>query len=371
MIKILLTSDIHLGLNSDAIPVPESARLGTFRKIAALAKQHDLFLIAGDLFHYGNVNGDVLDAVAAEFRAIRERGVEVLLVPGESDLTPNGTVPPHFFSLGASHVFSDPGILSRYSFAREDQQIHLYGSPPLNMIDLSGFQKAPGEGFHMGLFHVDFNLTGDDAAPGVFCLDKRNIRRLELDFYALGHRHFFKMYKLSNRIVAAYPGSPEATAADETGDRYALSIVVKDNEIFQIKRLTVNTIRLREGSLDCTGRTDARFLMEFLDGEKSQKDALTLVLTGERNFRLEPSLFHQAARDYFHLTVKDESIPSLDILSGEFLHENTLRSEFFGILREKIDRNELPAGVSPGNLADILNRIMQKGSYMPEDWLCR
>ena len=50
MMKILLMADLHLGAVSPDTGIDDSVRLDTFKKIVSLAHEHDILIIAGDLF---------------------------------------------------------------------------------------------------------------------------------------------------------------------------------------------------------------------------------------------------------------------------------------------------------------------------------
>ena len=101
-IKILLTSDIHLGLGGAGAPVPEKARMNTFKRIVSLAREHDILLIAGDLIDCVALDKETLDVIRAEFNGLRESNVEILLTPGPGELTPEKTVAPFFIDMGST-----------------------------------------------------------------------------------------------------------------------------------------------------------------------------------------------------------------------------------------------------------------------------
>jgi DNA repair exonuclease SbcCD nuclease subunit len=367
MLKILLTSDIHLGAGEEVIPGP--VRVATFKRICALAGEHDLLLIAGDLFHCSSPPEELVDMVAGEFGALKAGNVEVVHTPGECELDADGLLPAPLLKTGASHVFSAGGE-SAYTLPGDGQDVIVYGFPATARRDLSRLKKLPRDGFHIGLFHANFVLEDDKGVSGVTILQKRDIRALNLDFYALGHQHHFKLLKLNNRIIGAYPGSPEALSFSESGDRFVLSISVENSEVYQIKRLAVNSMDVRELSLECGGMRSLSDLVETLDKYRSQRSVLKLNLEGERSFILGEETAAALARGYYRLSLTDRSFPSLEILMEEFGGENSMRGEFYRSLKERLQEKGIPDGTPASDLARVLHGISRGRRYAPEEWLC-
>jgi DNA repair exonuclease SbcCD nuclease subunit len=370
MIRILLTSDIHLGMGEEEIPVPFETRIATFKKICALAGEHDIFLIAGDLFHDSPLARELTGYVSAEFEALRDKGVEVVYTPGDHEITESGAPAPHLYRTNASHIFSGTGEPEAYTVRIGEELLFVYGFPATSTNDIVRARKNSEEGFHVGLFHADFSLGEVQERSRVYVLKKNDIKSLNLDFYALGHHHFFKLFKFQNRLIGAYPGSPEAVSFNETGDRYVLSISVDNNEICQIKRLTVNSLRLKDSALDCERILTSSELAGTLLQERSEKTVLRAVLTGERRFKLGENFADELSREFHRLIFIDRSFPTLDLLMDEFAGENSLRGEFFSCLKEKISVKDVPADVDLKDVARVLNSVSREGHYSPEDWTC-
>jgi len=165
------------------------------------------------------------------------------------------------------------------------------------------------------------------------------------------------------------PGSPEATTPEETGDRYAVSIVIRDNRLYQLKRLTVNTMRLHHDRIDCSDLVTMGPIKDLLDGNRSKKAIQRLVLSGERDFVLSRDELGEYARDFFKLDIDDRSVPTLDALAEEFMHDGTLRGEFFRILKERVAAG-VPADIDGRDLALSLDRLTRRGYADLEEWLC-
>ncbi len=369
MIKLLLTSDIHLGRTEAASRIPESARVTTFRRICALAREHDMLLVAGDLFDGSNPPRELVQIVAEEFKTLREMNVAIVYAPGEHELLEDDTTPSFLTQINPSHLFSGAPYTNMFFFTRNGQEVYVYGFPAARRNGIGVIARVEKEGFHIGLFHADFGADDEAGSARMHVLQRSDIRSLGLDFYAMGHHHQFQLFKYRNRIIGAYPGSPEAVEPDETGDRYVLSISVENNEIHQIKRFEVNSLRIGGMRFDCGTITSSSPILDALDRQKSPKTAMLLVLDGERNFHLNLQEIRACSHDFFSLGIEDRSVPTMEILIGEYASENTLRGELFSLLKERIAGKGLPPGIDARRFVKTLHLIARQGRYTPEAWL--
>lgn len=369
-IKIFFMSDLHLGIKNDDIYIPDYARVNTFKRIAAIAREHDILLIGGDLIDSGSVSNDVIELVKTEFRNLRNANTEIIYTPGIGELGDRETMHPFILDFNASCVFSSVVNATPYLYMKNGQKLYVYGVPATVGFDISKIGKISEEGFHLGLFHVDSDFESDKNNSLVYRLQKNDIRSLGLDFYSFGFGHNFRMFKIMDRIIGVCPGSPESTSFGETGDRYAISIVIKENRLYQLKRLTVNSMKLYENRIDCAGLVTMGPVKELLENNKSKKAIQRLVLTGVRDFVLRDYELQKYKTEFFKLDIVDQSVPTIDSLIEEFQYENSLRGEFYKILKEQIDQNNLPHDIDRLDLAVSLNKMTRDGFENLEVWLC-
>jgi DNA repair exonuclease SbcCD nuclease subunit len=369
-IKILIMSDLHLGIRNDEIHIPQYARNSTFRRIMAIARVHDILLIGGDLIDNCAVDGDIIDMVKTEFSKVNDANTRIVYTPGIGELNGEGTIASLMYDLNASCIFSGSAHATPYQFMKDDQKLYIYGVPAAAGYDISLIKKISGDGFHIGLFHVDFDFDRNNNEQLVYKLQKNDIRALGLDFYAFGFCHNFRMFKIIDRIIGVCPGSPEATSFDEMGDRYIISVTIKDNKLHQIKRLTVNSMKLHQHRFDCSGMTTMGPIKELLENNKSKKMIQKIIISGGRDFVLHENELRKYQDYFFKLDIIDESNPTVESLIEEFQYENSLRGEFYKILKEHIDRNDIPHDIDEKDLARSLNTITRKGFHDLEEWLC-
>lgn len=371
MVKILLTSDIHLGMAESDSPVSGLIRANTFRKISALAREHDVLLIAGDLFGGADVDTEIADLVSEEFNRIRNKGTEILITPGECEMNAGGEASPVMNLLNISRIFDENSNSSPFIVTRGGQSVYVYGVPPLNSEALLGIARQSDDGFHIGLFHGSIHLNGETEDDCPLVITKQDLKRMNLDFYALGHHHNYKLYKNLGVVIGAYPGSPEAVTFMEPGERYVLSMIVGSDRIQQIKRLTINSKIVEMLELDCTVLGGAKEIVKKVEECSSARKIFRLLLTGERNFIFNPEDLTAAGKGFDELIFTDESFPTIEVLIKNYKNENTLKGDFFSILEERFRNNEIPLEVDLERLHTILNSISGSGTYNPEEWLCR
>lgn len=365
MINILLTSDIHLGIG-DKSPVPERFRLTTFKRICHIAKSHDLFLISGDLFNDFNIKKEILDIVSDEFKEISSKGTDVLYLPGESERGANG-YPAYLSRLNAKFVFSDINNFSVYSCVIKGSPVFVYGIPAISNVDIRDLRRKEEKGFHVALFHTGFKPGAVSSNSRIISIDKRDIKMMGMDFYALGHYHQFRLLKTLGRVIGAYTGSPEATSLNEKGERYVLSLSVEGNEILQIKRLSVNTAMVKETVIDCTALTDSSSVAEAVSVNKSSGTIHRIKLVGRRNFRLAADITENAKNDYLALLLEDLSIQDIPSLIKEFKEEESLRGEFFNVLEERLQNGNVPIGVNVDAFSEHLSSLIKTGDGSKEE----
>jgi len=351
--KILITSDIHLGMGDNGL-VPESERIGTFRQITALAREHDMLLIAGDLIDSGNVSGATKDIIKQEFAEIHDAGSKIIYAPGIGEQNKKGEIHDFLNDLGATHVFAAHKEIAPFSLTAGGQKIHVYGAAPSPFFNITNVKRINEDGFHIGLFHYDFDLKKN----------KPDTRMFDLDFYALGYGHSYKIFKIFDRIVGAKPGSPIAITEKETGERYVISMKVKEGAQIEINRLPVNTVTVSTLAINCSDYPDAGKLSSTLMQKASPKNILVININGEYFF-LPTEIIESLKEHFFDIRVTDTSIPSANFVTDMYEKEDTIRGEFCRILKEKLLQKE-----TVPYLSQLIKLIMNSEPEALEDWLC-
>ncbi|MCL1833338.1 MAG: metallophosphoesterase, partial [Leptospirales bacterium] len=218
-IKILLISDLHLGIEGVNPIISKEERLKTFDKIIGIAGDHDIILITGDLINDENIDGAYFDILNEKFSSLIDAGKEIFYTPGYGELTSQDNINDKVLNLNTTFTFSDDkGFMVKSSKG----EIFIYGLWGKKASDEWDIARSKEDGFHIGLFYADFTPQINNSLDKL-SIKKNNIKKMNLDFYALGKSHTFKMFKLYNKIIGAYPGSSESCSIDESGDRFIVS----------------------------------------------------------------------------------------------------------------------------------------------------
>lgn len=366
-IRIMITADLHLGMQASDAGIPGSARMDTFKRILELAEDHDLLLIAGDLIDAPSIDDGIIDLLQTGFQRLKDHGVAIVYTAGAGELTQSGDLPGFFDAIPLDHCFAGRDDVLPFELLVKDQKLYIYGAPGHADFPIHRIRRIANDGFHIGLFHVDFNTAGNDA---IAVLKRDTLKSLGFDFYALGSNHHFRLFKFMDRIIGAYPGSPESVGRDELGDRFVVSLVLQNNQVTQIRRLVTNTMTVKETLLDCTDQPGIRPLRASLEEAASPTVIHRVTLRGERRFALAPSFIDGLRPSYFLLELIDESEPTIDAIFEEFADDRSLRGEFYRLLKERLDLGMVPADLDRRDLTATLNRLSRRNFTTLEEWLC-
>ncbi len=353
-IKLLLISDLHLGIESTNTLITGEERLSTFRRIMTLARKHDILLIAGDLIHDENIGAYYSDIIKNEFSSLMDSGIEIFYTPGPGELTAKNNLNTVISGVNTTYTFAD--TKNEYMIKSGKGDIFIYGLQSRSSLGGWNISRKESKGFHIGLFHADFNPQINEASDSE-CIKKDDIKKMNLDFYALGKNHNFKMFRFAGKILGAYPGSSEPCSIDETGDRFAVSMEIENNGLQNIKRIAVNTVKVLSDEIECSAIINQNILLDKIKSTYPGKSIVNIILTGERDFIIENN-FKTELSEYFRgLKITDFSLPTLKIMIDENIKNQSLKGVFFQLLNERINgadsgkiRSEILAGIINKNI---------------------
>ena len=348
--KILLVSDLHLGMENNNFLISGEERLTTFRNVIELAKKHDILLIAGDLIHNEYIDLSYYEVIKKEFCSLLDEGKEIFYAPGSGELTGNGSLNPLVEDIGVTYIFSDKNK-SRF-YKSSAGELFIYGLQNINVSNKCDVVRVEPGGFHIGLFYADFNpqITG---LPETGCIKKEDMKKMNLDFFALGKSHFFRMFRSSNRILGVYPGSAEPCSIDEYGERYAVSMEIEGNELVCVKRIAINTVKILLDEIDCGAIENESELADRIKFSFPEGSLVNIHLTGERDFLIEGNLGTALSGYFRNLKVTDRSVPTLKVMMEENISPDSLNGIFYRLLKEEMDSGMMNK-LNSRLLADII-----------------
>ncbi len=349
-IKLLLTSDLHLGIDQKKALCIENERIETFRRIMIQAARHDILLIAGDFFDSRLSVPAFYEHAVPEITNLLEGGTEIFYTPGPEELCANKEITDYISSLDNCFYFSDKRGDEYIKSNKGD--LYIYGLQAQSIHSPETITRCMEKGFHLGLFYADYQPENMEL-HNKECLDRESMKQMNMDFYALGKSHIFKMFRSQNKIIGACPGSPEPCFIDESGDRFVISMEIINNSIANIKRIPVNTISVFAGSIDCSAIKQEIDLIDKIKVFAEEDKVLNITLTGIRDFELN-KLENELAGYYRGLQIIDKTTPSLNMQTSSFCNDNSLKGEIHRTLRKKIEDKNIPKNINPDALARIL-----------------
>jgi exonuclease SbcD len=230
-VRILFLSDTHLGLDLPARPRVARRRRGEdfFRNLAlalapALAGEADAVVHGGDLHFRSRVPAWLAEAAIAPLRRVADRGVPVLLVPGnhERSRLPFPLLARHerlhVFDVPRSFVLEARGL--RVAFAGFPYAPDVRARFP-SLLETAR-RGAPAADLRVLCLHQC--VEGATCGPGTFTFRDGPdvIRRADLPADAAvvlcGHVHRHQVLRGPGRPPVVYAGSVERTSFAELGE---------------------------------------------------------------------------------------------------------------------------------------------------------
>ncbi len=326
-IKILLTSDMHMGKPLNLPGICTELRQQTLKKIFKLAGEHDILLVAGDFIELSSIDNSLMDEIKENFAILAEKGIEIYYTPGKSELDQEGNVHSSLTSVSEKiNIFSD--INETRSYRSQKGDIIIHGIQAGSRFHPSEVLTAGKKSFNIGLFHKNFSPHLSETAVHGH-ITKEDLKSLRFDFYAMGMNHSFKVFRSMDRIIGAYAGSPEPCSITETGDRFVLSLITEGHHLKSIKRIQVNSTSIANLHIDCKEFNSAHDLISHINAKTDEKNIYSVTLDGMRSFKIEELLKDYAAETGRHLKITDNSVPDLDM---QFLSGNEKPNSFYSVI---------------------------------------
>jgi DNA repair exonuclease SbcCD nuclease subunit len=365
-IKLLLTSDLHLGIDKNRSFNLWNERIETFRRIMIHASKHDILLIAGDFFDQEIESSVFIEYAAPEFSTLIENGTEIYFTAGPGELHIDKTISDYISGLDKCYFFSDQTV---DDYIKSDKgEIYIYGLQAHSKHSHESISRCIKKGFHLGLFYADYN-PGKKELCGKDCIDRESMKLMNMDFYALGKSHTFKMFKSQNKILGASPGSPEPCSIDENGDRFVISIEVNNNSILNIRRIPVNTGSIISGEINCSDFQTENELIEKIKTFAEEHKILNISLTGTRFFEFD-KMEKELTGFFKGLRITNKTTPSLNMQIATFCGDNSLIGGIYRTLDRIIKEKNIPENINHEALARILHFRFSSPSDREEVIFC-
>lgn len=335
--KILHTSDLQLDAPFTFLGVlgqghREQLR-ETFTTILTLAEEGDyqILLIAGDLFDSNRPLQRTIDQV---LRGLGSLPIPVCILPGNHDPYNKKSIYRKMNFPANVTIFSD--VVQRMSFPKLDLAVYAnailridsYESPMDNI-------KATGNSrWHVAMAHGNL-VTGVVKDP------KRPIREEEIaesgmDYVALGDWHGYADYSQGD-VRAAYSGSPEPLAFDQTNSGFVASVTLADDAV-KVEKIAVGRVQAHQIEVDVSGKTQAQITDAIL--EQAQPEMmLDILLRGlhEVGTIIDPISLQETIETHVYAArVRDQSHVQLEDLSASDFPEEHVIGKFINTMSARI-----------------------------------
>ncbi len=326
--KLIHTADLHLDSALANFPAAQAKErraelLNTFRRMVEAADEQGVcaVLIAGDLFDSP--------------RQIRKRTVKTVLET--ISRYPN----IQFYYLAGNHdggadLFEDGEPLPEnlHTFSKK------WSSYRLENVVITAAQNPAPETLSLDpkdvnilLLHGQaletFSASGTDEIP-LYAYAGKGV-----DYLALGHYHSSTKYRVDDRAVACYAGTPEGRGFDECGSKgYILLEVTPQNQVkytfVPFAQRTLHDVKLDISG--CTKQSELESRAEAALAGIPSDDLVKLTVCGELDPDFEPDYLRIDRRleDFWFARRKDEASPL--IRPEDYRDDHSLKGEFIRLV---------------------------------------
>ncbi|OZU87913.1 DNA repair exonuclease [Virgibacillus indicus] len=232
---------------------------------AAIAKEVDFVLIAGDLFDNEKQSLKAQIRLRRAFEELKRHEINVYLSYGNHDFI-NGNIHPVTYPDNV-FIFSDENV-SQFIYEKEGRELAvIYGFSYENRAVLTN--KAleytitePQIPFHIATLHgsIRSNTEHDVYAP----FQLSDLTRKNFDYWALGHIHQREILKEDPPIV--YPGNIQGRNRKETGEKGCYHVVLSETSS-ELSFIPLQEIEFQKITIDVSSCNEIHQIESKLQAE--------------------------------------------------------------------------------------------------------
>lgn len=290
-LKILHTSDVHLGMKFASYPDVQlklsEARYETLGKLVKLANSErcELFVIAGDLFHLTSVAKGQIHKAAEILKEFN--GKLIVILPGNHDfLTGDRADTWGILKDKAGDNFLLLEKKEVYDLRRYDLDVHMYPAPcdskhsEINYIGwIKDVQKDNNVKYHIGIAHGSLEGFSPDFDKKYYPMSVQELRECGIDLWLMGHTHIHYPEKPGERDIIFYPSTPEPDGFDCVHEGGTWIIDIDDDKKIRPQLRTTGNYRFLHDEVTVNEASDLeRLKTKYASGYS--KTLLKLKLRG-------------------------------------------------------------------------------------------
>ena len=266
-VKILATSDLHLGRRPSRLPesLRPSARelgpAGAWRRIVdtALEAEVDALVLAGDVVEHENDFYEAYRELYQGVQRLSSGGIRVYAVVGNHDVH---VLPRLAEQIDQLRLLGRGGEWEAVSLQVRGEQATLWGwsfpRPQVTYSPLAGQRLERGGGPNVGVLHCERGQSSSPYAP----VYESELAAAGLDCWLLGHVHAPDDLGFDNRTRdhqagyrGGYLGSPVGTDPGEPGAHGPWLITIDGGQIARLEQWQLAPLRWERLTVDLTGST--------------------------------------------------------------------------------------------------------------------
>lgn len=276
MLRFIHGADLHFDRSFEGVKgLSESAtkRLLTANQTmltnivaAAVTRQVDFVLLAGDTFHQARSSLKAQGALMAALRQLEEAQIPVYLCFGNHDYFDEKR---YWFSFPENvHLFKSDQVTSFTGETASGEGYQVAGfsylTPHLTGDLLERFPPRGAVDYMIGMYHGD--PQGQEYAP--FSVGR--MKDLGYDYWALGHIHVPTL--LSQQPPIVYPGTPQPHTRKETTGGYVTYVELTPGDC-QLEQVPVAGVFWQQVTVPATGMQEQKQLLRALEEALAELDS--------------------------------------------------------------------------------------------------
>lgn len=323
-IKIFHTADLHIGMKFNGYPDSIKSKLQQSRsdvlpKMVQLANEENcnLFVIAGDLFH--SINGIDKKTIAQAAQALEAfQGECVLVMPGNHDYDNDMIDLWKSFNKNASEKVLYLNQEIPVSLADYGLNITVYPAPchskhcDSNNIGWIMDQDIDPQQINIGIAHGSLEGISPDMDLSYFYMSMRELERLPMDVWLLGHTHVaYPLHQSIKEWRIFNPGTPEPDGLDCSHSGNAWIITVDEQKKVSAERVKTGIYRFLDQELAITGSDDLDQLESYLLGNHPGTTIARIHLNGRvkaDTFNYRQDILRKIEQELAYLIMDDSNL---------------------------------------------------------------
>jgi DNA repair exonuclease SbcCD nuclease subunit len=367
-VKLIHTADVHLdapnrSLGDRGAELRERTWEAWERALdAAIEREVDLFIVAGDLFDERNPAPATLQRALRGIERLANASppVEVVLLPGTHDCWAEGCawdsprvrgLPEHV------HLLAGPGATS-VALPHLDAVVHgcAHRCDVVSQRPLSNLRADAHASINVGVAHASLD-RGDVEDSALF--SAAELEATGMDYVALGHWHTWQDVSAAE-VTAILPGSVEVPGFGDW-PRGSLALVTLGDGPARVEQLQVGSLEARELTIDAGDLSGTEDLTERIEQHADPDLLLAVKLEGlaAPGVVIEPEAAGDRLQEaFFALRIADRSHPALDDLQEQNLDGRLTLGRFAELARERIEE------AADENERRVAERALQIGVSM-------